>query len=185
MKRYAVLAIIIALAVSIAAVGCSSSKSTTHKSTPTHTAAPTTAPTETQEANGAATATSLAFTVQVDTQGIVYTYQYRARNIGTSSLDIRQDASSDQVNVAYILKGSTQEGWAYNGEEWVEFTTIYQDFDTFWNAFSPSFSSYQNYLAEEWTGLQEWTYTIPNVGTVTYTNIEINPVLPDSVFQPE
>jgi outer membrane lipoprotein-sorting protein len=41
MKRYAVLGMIIALVVSITAIGCSSSKSTTHQSTPTHTAAPT------------------------------------------------------------------------------------------------------------------------------------------------
>jgi outer membrane lipoprotein-sorting protein len=46
MKRYAVLGMIIALVVSIAAIGCSSKKSTTHNSTPTHTTAASTPTTE-------------------------------------------------------------------------------------------------------------------------------------------
>ena len=192
MKRYAVLGIIIALVVSIAAIGCTSSKSTTHKSTPTHTAAPTTAvstptteataePTETEESNGAATATSLDFTIQVDNQGAVYTYQYRARNIGTSSLDIRIDMTSAQVNAAYIVSGSNQQAWLYSDGQWIDMS---QSFNTYWDTWSESFEGYQNYLAEEWTGLQGWTYDIPGDGSVTYTNIDINPSLPDSIFQP-
>ena len=62
---------------------------------------------------------------------------------------------------------------------------MYQDFDEFWNAFYDGFEGYHNYLAEEWTGVQGWTYTVPGVGTVTYTNITINPDLPDSLFQPD
>lgn len=190
MKRYAVLGIIIALVVSIVAIGCGSGKSTTHKSTPTAThtvSTPTTEATSepTEEPNEAATATSLAFTVEVDTQGVVYTYTYQARNIGTSSLDVRVDVTSDQFNAAYIVSGSTRQGWIYSGDQWLEFTAMYQDFDTFWNEWANSFEGYQGYLAEEWTGLTTWTYTIPGMGTVTYTNIDINPVLPDSLFQPD
>lgn len=186
MKRYAVLGIIIALVVSIAAIGCSSKSSKPHSTptkTPAHTAAPTT--TETQEANEAATATSLAFTVEVDTQGVQYTYQYRARNIGASSLDVRIDVTSEQFNGIYIVSGSTRQGCIYSGEQWIDFTAMYQDFDTFWTEWSNSFEGYHGYLAEEWTGIQGWTYTIPNVGTVTYTDIEINPSLPGSIFQCE
>ena len=192
MKRYAVLGIIIALVVSIAAIGCTSSKSTKHKSTPTPTTAvstPTTEataePTETAVANEAATATSLDFTVQVNTQNVSCAYRYRARNIGTTSLDFRYDLTSDQVNAAYILKGSTRQGWVYSGGQWIEFTTMYQDFDHFWDSFYYGFESYHSYLAEEWTGLQGWTYTIPGVGTVTYSNITINPTLSDDIFQPD
>jgi len=186
MKRYAVLGIIIALVISISAIGCSSGSSKpkpTPTQTPTQTASPTA--TATQETNEAATATSLDFTVQFETQGVVFTYRYRARDIGTSSLDFRFDMTSEQGNVAYILKGSTRQGWVYTGTEWLEFTTMYQDFDEFWNAFYDGFEGYHNYLAEEWTGVQGWTYTVPGVGTVTYTNITINPDLPDSLFQPD
>jgi hypothetical protein len=184
-RKYAALGLIITLVVSVAAIGCSSNKSTTHNSTPTHTAAPTQiatpTATATQENNGAATATSLDFTIQVDTQGAVYTYQYRARNIGTPSLDIRVDMTSEQVNAAYIVSGSSQQAWLYSDGQWIDMS---QSFNTYWDTWSESFEGYQTYLAEEWTGLQGWTYDIPGDGSVTYTNIDINPSLPDSIFQP-
>lgn len=193
MKRYAVLGIIIALVVSIAAIGCSSGGSSgptpqPKTATPTQQATqqPTSEPTETQEANEAATATSLDFTVEYALEGMgTYTYRYMARNIGTSSLDIRIEWDSEQVDAKYILKGSTRQGWVYTGDQWIEFTTMYQDFDEFWDAFYESFEGYQTTLAEEWTGVQGWTYSFPGMGTVTYSNIDINPSLPDSVFQPD
>jgi hypothetical protein len=198
MKRYAVLGIIIALVVSIAAIGCSS-KSTTHKPTPTHTVAPTTAvstptteataePTETQEANEATTATSLDFTVEYVTEGTgSATYRYRARNIGTSDLDIRIDGNVQGVGeISYILSGSAQNGWIYTEGQWVSYTDSgYTDFNLFWDAWAAGFNGYHQSLVEGWTGLQNWTYAVPGVGSVTYTNIDINPVLPDSVFQPD
>ncbi|MFA5375069.1 MAG: hypothetical protein WC455_04855 [Dehalococcoidia bacterium] len=186
MKRYAVLGMIIALVVSIAAIGCSSGSSN-HESTPTATHAVSTPTTEatsepTEEPNEAALATSLDFTIQVDSQGAVYTYQYRARNIGTNLLDIRVDMTSAQVNAAYIVSGSSQQAWLYSDGQWIDMS---QSFNTYWDTWSESFEGYQTYLAEEWTGLQGWTYDIPGDGSVTYTNIDINPSLPDSIFQPD
>ena len=199
MKRYAVLGIIIALVVSIAAIGCSSGsskpKSTptptqapTQTATPTATATPTSEPTAEPTAtpttgpNEAALATSLDFTIQVDTENVSYTYRYRARNIGTSSLDIRVDVTSAQMNAVYIVSGSSQQAWIYSDGQWLD---VSQMFDIYWDTWNGSFVGYQTALAEEWTGLQDWTHTVPGVGTVTYTNIEINPALPDSIFQPD
>ena len=62
---------------------------------------------------------------------------------------------------------------------------MYQDFDHFWDSFYYGFESYHNFLAEGWNGLQGWTYTIPGVGTVAYSNITINPTLSDDIFQPD
>lgn len=193
-KRFAVLGLIIALIVSIAAIGCDGGgsagptpqpKTATAQPTEQPTQQPTSEPTATQETNEAATATSLDFTVEyvIEGQG-TFTYRYRARNFGTSNLDFRIDMTSAQMNAVYILKGSTRQGWVYNGYEWIDFITMYQDFDEFWDDFYESFEGYRDYLAEEWTGVQGWTYTVPGMGTVTYTNIDINPSLPDSVFQP-
>jgi hypothetical protein len=185
-KNYAVPGLIIALVISIAAIGCGSKES---KPTPTPTttiSTPTTHPTQTPEANESAFATSLDFTVELVSADIgTATYRYRAKKIGTSSLDFRLDATSEQANTACILKGSTREGWVYTGSQWVEFTAMYQDFDEFRDAFYGVFNEYYNYLAEEWTGVQVWTYTVPEKGTVTYTNIKVNPNLPDSLFQPD
>ncbi len=183
-KKYTVFGLIIALVISIAAVGCSS-KTSEHKSTPTPTTAastPTTEPTATPTAapNEAATATSLDFTARVTTQGVVYTYRYRARSIGTSSLDLRIDMSSQQMNVVYIVRGSTRQFWLYSGGQWLEMS---QSFDQYWSTWNESFAGYRTALAAEWTGLQDWTYTVSGV-TVTYTGITINPALPDSLFQP-
>ena len=183
-KKSTILGIIVALVISIAAIGCSSSSETkpTTTATPTQTSAPTA--TITQDINGAATATSLDFTVQVTTQSVVSTCRYRARNIGTSSLDIRVDVSSQQMNSAYIISGSNRQGWIYSDGQWINFTTMYQGFDEYWNTWNGSFAGYRTSLAKNWTGLQGWTYTVPGVGTVTYTDITINPTLPDSLFQP-
>ena len=187
MKRYAVLGIILALVVSIAAIGCGGGGNAgpTPQPTAPPTQQPTSEPTATQETNPVVTATSLDFTVEyvIEGQG-TFTYQYRARNIGTSNLDFRVDMSSPQMNMIYILKGSTQQGWVYSGGQWLEFTTMYQNWDEFWDAYYAGFEEYHDYLVEEWTGLEGWTYTVPGVGTVTYTNIDINPGLPDSIFQP-
>lgn len=196
MKRYAALGLIIALVVSIAAIGCDGGGSAGPTPQPkTATAQPTEQPTQqpteeptsspTEAPNPVATATSLDFTVEGIFEGIgAFTYRYRARNIGTSNLDFRYDMTTAQMNMAYILKGSTQQGWVYNGYDWIDFITVYQNWDEFWDAFYEGFEDYHSALVEEWTGLEGWTYTIPGVGSVTYTNIEINPSLPDSVFQP-
>ena len=192
MKKYALFGLIMVLAVSIAAVGCGSKK-TTHIVTPTATqvvSTPTSEateePTATQETNEAVTATSLDFTIEYVLEGQgTFTYQYRARNIGTNDLDFRVDMSAPQMNAIYILKGSTHQGWVYSGGQWFEFTTMYQNWDEFWDAWYESFEDYHDALVEDWTGVEGWTYTVPGVGTVTYTNVDINPSLPDSVFQPD
>jgi hypothetical protein len=195
-KRFAVLGLIIALVVSIAAIGCDGGGSAgptpqpktataqpTEQPTQQPTSEPTSAPTEAP--NQAATATSLDFTIEYILEGMgTYTYQYRARNIGTSNLDFRVDMTSSQMDAAYILKGSTQQGWVYSGGQWFEFTTMYQNWDEFWDAQYEGFEEYHAALVEDWTGVEGWSYTMPGVGSVTYTNVNINPSLPDSVFQP-
>lgn len=191
MKRFTVVSLIFALVISITAIGCSGGGSAGPTPQPivaTPTQEPTQQPTAepTEAPNQIGTATSLDFTLEYVTEGQgTFTYQYRARNIGTSDLDLRVDMSMPQVNAKYILKGSTHEGWAYNGQQWVEFSMMYSNWDEFWDAWYEGFENYQAPLVEGWTGVEGWTYTMPGIGTVTYTNIDINPSLPDSVFQPD
>lgn len=143
-------------------------------------------PTPKQEQNQAATASSLDFTVEVTVEGQgTATYWYRARNIGTSSLDFRIDVSMQGMEMKYILSGSSREGWVYNGQEWISFSMMYADWDEFWDSWYDGWDAYHTSLAEEWAGQGTWTYTVPGMGSVTYKNIKINPSLPDSVFQPD
>lgn len=142
-------------------------------------------PQQTQDQNPAATASSLDFTVEIVAEGQgAMTYRYRARNIGTSSLDFRIDMSMQGTDMVYILSGSTQEGWVYNGQEWWAFTQMGMDWDEFWDTWYDGWESYHSSLAEEWAGQGTWTYNVPGVGSVTYKNITVNPSLPDSLFQP-
>jgi len=142
-------------------------------------------PQQTQDQNPAATASSLDFTVEIVAEGQgAMTYRYRARNIGTSSLDFRIDMSMQGMDMVYILSGSSREGWVYTGDEWWSFTQMGMDWDEFWDTWYDGWESYHSSLAEEWAGQGTWTYNVPGVGSVTYKNIVINPSLPNSLFQP-
>ncbi len=160
----------------------------TPMATPTPEITPTTTPTPTPTTGDGevGTASSIDFTITVEpTGGETSTYRYRARNLGTSSLDIRVDYTTQGIAISYILKGSSQEGWIYMNGVWYPFAEVLYNFSEWWDIYSDSLEEYQGYLAEEWAQQQEWTYTVPGVGTVTYSNITINPTLPDSVFQPD
>ena len=191
MKKFTVFGMIVVMLVLAVAVGCGGGET---KPTPTPTATqeqptPTTSaptPTATQETNDAATATSLDFTVEyvIEGQG-TSVWRYRARNIETSNLDIRIDYNIQGVGeYTYILSGSSQEGWIYAGDQWMSYSQTGMNFNDFWDMWAEGFTSYHESLVEEWNGVQGWTYTIPGIGSVTYTNITVNPSLPDSVFQP-
>jgi hypothetical protein len=194
-KRFAVLGLIITLVVSIAAIGCDGGgsagptpqpKTATAQPTEQPTQQPTSEPTATQETNPVATATSLDFTIEyvIEGQGDS-TWRYRARNIGTSNLDIRIDYNIQGVGeYIYILSGSSQEGWTYAGGQWMSYTQVGMNFTDFWDMWAEGFDNYHQTLVDDWNGVQGWTYTVPGVGSVTYTNIDVNPSLPDSVFQP-
>ena len=185
MKRYPILGLAVLLLTAFLTMGATCGGDGGNGATqPTATQLPA-EPTATQEANPAATASSLDFTVEVELEGQgTATYRYRARNIGTSSLDFRIDMDMQGMTLAYILKGSTQEGWVYDGQQWIAFSQMYLDWDAFWDAWYDGWDSYHASLVDEWAGQGTWTYTVPGVGSVTYKNIVVNPTLPDSVFQP-
>lgn len=186
MKKFTVFGMIAIALILAVAVGCGGG-GTKPTATPTQQVnQPTATATATQQTNDAATATSLDFTVEyvIEGQGDA-TWRYRARNIGTSNLDIRIDYNIQGVGeFTYILSGSSQEGWVYASGTWMSYTQTGMNFNDFWDAWSEGFNNYHQSLVDDWTGVQGWTYTVPGVGSVTYTNIDVNPSLPDSLFQP-
>lgn len=187
MKRFVMSGLIVALIAVGVTMGCGDGEAEptpTPMATPEITPTPT--PTPTTGDGEVATASSIDFTITVEpTGGEPSTYRYRARNLGTSSLDIRVDCTIQGIDISYILKGSSQEGWIYTGGVWYSFADMFYNFSEWWDIYSDNLEEYHGYLAEEWAQQQEWTYTVPGVGTVTYSNITLNPTLPDSVFQPD
>lgn len=128
-----------------------------------------------------ASATSLDFKVDLTYEGETTTYRERARNIGTDDTDLRVDITSAWDNVSYILRESQQEGWYYYGGQWYSFSDMGFDFDNYWDVQYEGFETYTGYLAE-WTS-GEWSQTILGI-TYRIYDIQVNPIIPDSVFQP-
>jgi cytoskeletal protein RodZ len=167
-----------------AAISTTSSASSTPK--PSTTAAPTTAPTTAP--GGIAKATSYEFnetgTAANGTQ--LDTVFYAAKNLGTSNVEFIDVVTTPQGGTfEYIVNGAQQKAWAYSGGQWIDFSTEYA---TQLSTVQSTAAAYTNMLTT-WGGTGSFTYTIPagqpNAGdTATFTNIQINPNLPDSLFQP-
>jgi hypothetical protein len=64
----------------------------------------------------------------------------------------------------------------YSGGQWIDLSSTYS---TQWDQWSQSFAGYKESLSG-WTG---GTYTSPD-GTVTISDIQVNPDLSNSLFQP-
>jgi len=130
---------------------------------------------------GVSGATSLDFKVDYTYAGQTYTYQERARNIGTASMDLRVDITIAGTTMSYILSGSQQQGWVYTGTQWMSFSDLGMNFSEQWSTYSSGFSTYTGYLSD-WTS-GEWSGTY---GGITYRiyDIQVDPTLLDSVFQP-
>ena len=134
------------------------------------------------EGEGIAGATSLDYTVEMSSAEMgTITTRFRTRNIGTANMDIRVDITTAMGSMSEILSGSQQEGWIKPDGGWQSFTSMGLDFDDYWNQYYASFEQYSGYLSG-WTE-GEWSGTF---GGYTYRiyNIQVNPSLPDSVFQP-
>lgn len=108
------------------------------------------------------------------------TYRFRARNLGTANADLRMDVSNE-MDFSYILSGSQQEGWFGTDSQWTSFSDLGYNFDDYWQDF---YGDFENYWVElyDWTG-EDWEWSWDSYSYRIY-DIQVNPSLPDSVFQP-
>jgi hypothetical protein len=123
---------------------------------------------------GIAGATSLSYDMS-STIGGTSTYTLSAKNIGTNSLMIRIEGTIASQAVTMIINGAQQTAWIESNGYWVDMSS---QFSTVW-------SSWGSYLQSGQTSLSEWTsgtYTSPD-GTVTISNVQVNPTLADSLFE--
>jgi hypothetical protein len=160
---------------------------TTHTTTMTTTTTPTTTTTHTTTTTTtklgttttttpSVTTTSLQFDVSSTAGGVSATYTLMAKNIGTSNLMMRIDGTFSGQAIIYIINGAQQKAWMYVSNTWMDLSA---SFSSYWGTWSQTFQGYQTDLSG-WTG---GTWTSPD-GTVTISNIHINPSLADSLFAP-
>ena len=123
-------------------------------------------------------ASSLQFNADVTAGGTTTTYNYSAKNIGTSNAMLRIEGTSSEGNFIYIINGAQQQAWIYADGEWTDYSSY---FSTYWSTWNSTFTGLRDTVASHGSG---YTYTDPNTGdTVKIYNVIVNPSLPDSLFE--
>jgi hypothetical protein len=116
-------------------------------------------------------ATSLQFDITDTSSGLVGTI--KAKNIGSSNLKLRLDETAPSA-MSVLINEATQTVWIYASGTWMDMSSY---FENEWSAFNTEFAGYLTDLSS-WTGSGSIT-----VGTVTFSNIQVNPTLDDSLFE--
>ena len=128
------------------------------------------------------TATSLSFDVEVrEPDGdVTYTGTFKGKNLGAANFKFRMEGTVAGVEFKVIADAGTEKAWAWNSATgWMDVSSYFQ---TYFDQYRAEFESYQEQLSG-WTG-GDYTYTDPTTGySVAMSNIEVNPDLPDSLFQ--
>jgi len=119
----------------------------------------------------AGSATSLSFDVTESTTSSTMTF--KAKDIGSTNMKMRIEGTAAGYDFVYIINGATQTAWMYAGGMWLDQSSTFSDM---WSTWSTAFSGYQTDLGS-WTGSGSQT-----IGTVTISNIQVNPTLADSLF---
>jgi len=135
-------------------------------------------PTPTPTPTGVADATSLQYSVEITGGASAGTYNYYAKNIGTSDMMIRIEIPLGEMDFTYIVNGAEQKAWSNEGSGWVDLSATFSDQ---WALWEPTWQAYTDKLAS-WTS-GDWTYTDTDGSAVTITDITVNPTLDDSLFQ--
>lgn len=130
--------------------------------------------------------TSIDFTVDMIRTAGTTTIRYRARNIGASDMDIRVD--NPTFGYSIILKKGQSEGWSkYEpplGENvWQSYSELDLDFDADWIDYSGIIETYVEELSD-WTSGEVRGTDPMGMNPYRIYNLQMNPKLPDAVFQP-
>lgn len=137
---------------------------------------PTTVGNEIQQAS------SLEYTVTGGDMGSSQNTTLYAKNIGSPDMMIRMDGVVQGVsgNFTFLINGVQNKAWWTPSLE-VGLVSV-SDFNMMITRYNSTFVRFQNRLAY-WSGNGDYTYT-DSTGTITISNVVINPALPDSFFEP-
>jgi hypothetical protein len=139
--------------------------------TPSPTATPTTAPT-------VVGASTLQFVVTENTSGAIVNYEFAAKNVNTSTVEVRVTIPSDAGNYTYILNAGTEKSFISmdEGATWTAST-----FATDWESVGATFESTVTKLVS-WNG-HDATYSFSTAtSSDVVSHIVVNPTLADSLF---
>ena len=182
-----VAAVVVGVGVYFATRGSGSSPSASATPTPGSSAAATSSPTSASTGK-IATASSYEFneTGTAPNGTVLDTLYYATKNLNTSNVELIEVVTAPSSGTTeYILNGIQQKAWVYANGQWTDISSAYTSQLT---SVESTAGIYVNML-EGWGGSGSFSYTIPagqpNAGNkATFTNIQINPNLPDSLFQP-
>ena len=132
-----------------------------------------------------ADATSLQFDADVKFEGTpTALFKWAAKNVGATDMVLRLDilGVGDTGNYSYILNGGDQTAWLSNNGTW---TNVSSDFTNQWNHWVGTEWTNDLDALANWSGTGDYNYTSADGKTTARIyNIAINPVLADSLFQP-
>jgi len=127
-----------------------------------------------------ADATSLSFKLDATLQGVSTTGTFMAKGLGSSNVKMRIEMTAAGQDMIIIIDGAERKAWAYGDGQWMDMTST---FDQYWEQWDQAFEGYKSQLGG-WTG-GDFTTTEPSTGMVMRIyDVEVNPNLPDSLFQP-
>lgn len=126
-------------------------------------------------------ATSIDYKMDVTTAGGTSTWRFRAKDIGSSNMKLRVEGTTAGQEAKMILNIGSQEAWLWiSADNWENRSA---DFEYHWNMYETQLSDSLDVLSD-WTG-GDYNYTDPATGaSIRFYDIQMNPVLPDSLFQP-
>ena len=122
-----------------------------------------------------ASATSLSFNTEGTVQGQSFSGTIKIKDIGTSGMKLRLEGTTAGQETIAIINGLQQKCWmSFNGQ-WSDMSGM---FSSLWSTWNTQIEGYMDNLSS-WNG--EGTWTSPD-GTYTISNLQVNPVLDDSLF---
>lgn len=125
-------------------------------------------------------ANSLQFSVNVIEDGESEgTFTYSAKNMNTPDLMLRVEIITTEGDIIYIINGAEQEAWGNIFGLWVDMS---DEFSSEWDSWDLTMDGYTESLLE-WSGEDDWTFT-EDGATITVYDISVNPLLADSLFEP-
>jgi hypothetical protein len=131
----------------------------------------------------AATPSTLKFTQTMiyssSSAGEEETYTVYIKNFNTPYVMSRAEGTYDGQQIISITDGVNQKLWSYFNSQWQD-TTFMTNGN--WTTVDEGWDLLRSNL-KNWSGSGELTYTIPTGDIFRLTNIEVNPNLPDSLFQ--
>ncbi|HII85510.1 TPA: hypothetical protein HA273_02820 [Candidatus Bathyarchaeota archaeon] len=125
-------------------------------------------------------ATRLKYDVALtDPDGVTGTYMFAGSNLDTADVMLRVDIEGDGATYSYIMFAGNQTSWANLDGTWVE-----SDFATDWTAWGNQWSAYVTELDNNWSGSGSYNYTDSEGNSVVISDIQVQPDIDDSIFQP-